>query len=288
MTDMRATPRRLHVSTSSAGRVRDPQLLTLAVIVLAACAWAVLAVVHPGGHTLGANSATVPPVVTPGDHHSSGHGGWAPPSELVHGVLAVAGWAVMVVAMMLPPALPLLQTVRRLVARRPDPWRLTALSTMTFLWIWTAVGAVLVAGDLGVRRLWGALAGAGAHPGAVAGVVLLAAGVYQFTPLKDRCLRGCRSPRSFALTYWQGRRSSGTEVVALSGAYALSCVGCCWVLMLVCFTVGVAALPVMVALSVLMAAERLVPWGRRLVRPAGLFLGVLGTTLLLSSFLPVP
>ena len=288
MTEMRETPGHPGVSTASAGRVRDPQLLTLAVIVLAACAWAVLAVVHPGGHTWGGTSATVPPVVTPEAHHSAGHSAVVPSSELVHGVLAVAGWAVMVVAMMLPPALPLLQTVRRLVARRPDPWRLTTLSAMTFLWSWTAVGAVLVAGDLGARRLWAAQNWASTHPGAVAGVVVLAAGIYQFTPLKDRCLRGCRSPHSFALTYWQGRRSSGTEIVALSGAYALSCVGCCWVLMLICFTVGVAALPVMVALSVLMAVERLVPWGRRLVRPAGLFLGVLGTALLLSSFLSVP
>ena len=138
------------------------------------------------------------------------------------------------------------------------------------------VGTVLVAGDLGVRELassgWLAI-----DPRWVTGAVLIGAGVYQFTPLKDLCLRGCRSPRSFVLAYWQGRRSSSAETFTLSGAYALSCIGCCWALMLICFTVGTAALPAMVALSVVMAAERLVSWGRRLVRPAGfalIFLGI--------------
>ncbi|MCM3487619.1 DUF2182 domain-containing protein, partial [Kocuria rosea] len=119
-----------------------------------------------------------------------------------------------------------------------------------------------------------------------AAIVLIAAGIYQFTPLKDACLRGCRSPRSFVLAHWQGRRSSGTEITALSGAYALSCIGCCWALMLICFVVGAAALPAMVALSVVMAAERLVPWGRRLVRPTGLALIALGTATALSAALP--
>lgn len=288
MTGTRAAPGRARTSSAPTGTARDPQVLTLAVVVLAALAWALLAVAHPGGHSLGGPTEAVPSVVPPGHHLPAGGDTWAPPSALVHGVLGIAGWAVMVLAMMLPPALPLLQTVRRLVALRPDPWRLTTLSTMTFVGVWTAVGVLLVAGDLGVRSLWAAQDWASTHPGTVTGAVLLAAGLYQFTPLKDLCLRGCRSPRSFVLAHWQGRRSPGAEVVALSGAYAVSCVGCCWALMLICFTVGVAALPVMVALAVLMAAERLVPWGRRLVRPAGLLLGVLGTTLLLVPLLPVP
>lgn len=266
----------------------DRELVALGVLVAAAAAWGLLFLVHDvtghGGEHLPAGGAGVPDMA--GSSHAH-HGGAAvvPPPALVGGLVAVGGWALMVVAMMLPPALPLLQTVRRLVSRQPDPWRLTVLGALTFVGAWTVVGAGVVAGDLGVRALaehsW-----PGADPRWVTAGVLAVAGVYQFTPLKDLCLRGCRSPRSFVLAHWQGRRSPGAETVALSGAYALSCIGCCWALMLICFAVGTAALPVMVALALVMAAERLVPWGRRLVRPSGLVLIVLGAVTALAAAAP--
>ena len=273
------------VQQPSPPRPVDQNLVVLAILALAATAWAVLLLTHgDGGHSTTGHAETELPAATESHPH---HGGSAvtdvaPPAFLVDAGLAVGAWTVMVVAMMLPPALPLLQTVRRLVSRRPDPWRLTTLSAMTFVGAWAVVGAVVVLGDLGLRALV-ATAWSGSDLRWASGAVLIAAGVYQFTPLKDLCLRGCRSPRSFVLAHWQGRHSPGAETVALSGAYALSCIGCCWALMLVCFAVGTAALPVMVALTVVMAAERLVPWGRRLVRPAGLLLILLGTVMILST-----
>ncbi|EYT53283.1 DUF2182 domain-containing protein [Kocuria sp. UCD-OTCP] len=273
---------------SVARRRLDMNLLVLGTLVMAAMAWGVLLLTHgSGGHGLEGHTVTSE-VLAPGgagEAHAQ-HGGTAAfviPPALVGGAVALGAWGFMVVAMMLPPALPLLQTVRRLVSHQPDPWRLTVLSAMTFVGAWMVVGAVLVAGDLGVR----ALASSGwltLDPRWVTGAVLIGAGVYQFTPLKDLCLRGCRSPRSFVLAHWQGRRSSSAETFALSGAYALSCIGCCWALMLICFTVGTAALPAMVALSVIMAAERLVSWGRRLVRPAGFALIALGAA---TALIPV-
>jgi predicted metal-binding membrane protein len=263
-------------------------LVVLLVLGVAAVAWWLLTLIHSGtGHSLGSHPVAPGPATPefPADsaHHGSAPSGAA--STVLHlGVWGLLGWALMILAMMLPPALPLLQTVRRLVSRRPDPWRLTMLSALVFCWIWVAVGVVLVVGDLGVRVL-GAELGWTAPPQAVASGALLAAGLYQFSPLKDRCLRACRNPRSFVLAYWQGQRSPGAEITALSGAYALSCVGCCWALMLICFAVGTAALPVMVALAVLMAAERLVRWGQRLARPAGALLIVLGAAAL-SGLLP--
>lgn len=274
---------------SGASRPLDMNLLVLSTIVMAAMAWGVLLLTHgPGGHGLEGHTVTSE-VLTPGpaaETHAQ-HGGTAAfviPPALVGGAVALGGWGFMVVAMMLPPALPLLQTVRRLASHRPDPWRLTIWSAMTFIGAWMVIGAVLVAGDLGVRALassgWPAI-----DPRWVTGAVLIGAGGYQFTPLKDLCLRGCRSPRSFVLAHWQGRRSASAEIFALSGAYALSCIGCCWALMLICFTVGTAALPAMVALSVVMAAERLVPWGRRLVWPTGFALIAMGAaTALIPAF----
>ncbi|MBO0909760.1 DUF2182 domain-containing protein [Arthrobacter sunyaminii] len=274
---------------SGASRPLDMNLLVLSTIVMAAMAWGVLLLTHgPGGHGQEGHTVTSE-VLTPGpaaETHAQ-HGGTAAfviPPALVGGAVALGGWGFMVVAMMLPPALPLLQTVRRLASHRPDPWRLTIWSAMTFIGAWMVIGAVLVAGDLGVRALassgWPAI-----DPRWVTGAVLIGAGGYQFTPLKDLCLRGCRSPRSFVLAHWQGRRSASAEIFALSGAYALSCIGCCWALMLICFTVGTAALPAMVALSVVMAAERLVPWGRRLVWPTGFALIAMGAaTALIPAF----
>lgn len=266
----------------------DRQLVALGVLVVAAAAWGLLFLVHGvvghGGEHAVAGGVAVPDVT---DSSHSHHRGTAvsPPPVLVGGLLTVGGWALMVVAMMLPPALPLLQTVRRLVSRQPDPWRLTVLGGLTFVGAWTIVGAAVVVADLGVRVLaegyW-----PNADPRWATAGVLVLAGVYQFTPLKDLCLRGCRSPRSFVLAHWQGRRSSGAETVTLSGAYALSCIGCCWALMLICFTVGTAALPVMVALTLVMAAERLVPWGHSLVRPSGLVLIVLGAVTALAAAAP--
>lgn len=266
----------------------DRSTVILGVLIVAAVAWGLLFLVHDvvghgGEHVVAGGVGDSPAADSSHAHH--GDTVVTPPPALVGGFVAVGGWMLMVVAMMLPPALPLLQTVRRLVSRQPDPWRLTTLSAMTFVGAWTIVGAVVVVGDLGVRALaergW-----SGADPRWVTAGVLVLAGVYQFTPLKDLCLRGCRSPRSFVLAHWQGRRSPGTETVALSGAYALSCIGCCWALMLICFAVGTAALPVMVALTLVMAAERLVPWGRRLVRPSGLVLIVLGAVTALAAASP--
>jgi predicted metal-binding membrane protein len=255
----------------------DRDLVVLVVLLVAAAGWAALVATHGGEHLAAGHTTT--PELAPTEPHTmhSGPatGGPALPAPLVATALAVGAWTIMVLAMMLPPALPLLQTVRQLTSRQPDPWRLTTLSAMTFVGAWTVVGATVVIGDLGVRLLternW-----PDADPRWLTAGALVLAGVYQFSPLKDLCLRGCRSPRSFVLTHWQGRRSTGAETITLSGAYALSCIGCCWALMLICFAVGTAALPVMVALSLLMAAERLVSWGRRLVRPSGLVLIVLG------------
>ncbi len=261
----------------------DRHAVALAVLTAAAAAWGVLAFRHGGGHAL----VEVPSASSGqhlGDSHAS-HGAaissGAAPSSSAAGALtvALAGWALMVVAMMLPPALPLLETVRRLVSRRSRAVLLTLLAAVTFVGAWTLVGAVLIAAYFVVRAQTHDVWAVGTDLAWVAGAVVAAAGVYQFTPLKDWCLRGCRSPRSFVLRHWQGRRSAPTELLAVTSAYAASCVGCCWALMLVCFAVGTAALPVMVVLTTVMAAERLVPWGRRLVRPTGAALVALGVAM---------
>jgi predicted metal-binding membrane protein len=110
-----------------------------------------------------------------------------------------------------------------------------------------------------------------AHPQLIIGGTLLAAGLWQFSPLRDRCLDECRSPFGFVVNRWRGvaiRRES----FLMGVAHGLFCVGCCWSLMLVMFGVGLGSLSAMLGLGALTAVEKNLPWGRRLTRPVGLLL----------------
>jgi predicted metal-binding membrane protein len=251
--------------------------LALLVLAAAAVAWLILVFAHAGASSspfdhsqLGGSSAEHSGGA---EHHSGG-------AEHRREGLVLVGWSVMVVAMMLPPALPLLLMVRRLVGRQPHTVMLTAMAAGAFLLAWIVVGAVLVAGDTALHALTADGTTESWHP-LITGAVFLGAGMYQVSPLKKWCLRACRSPRSFALAHWRGYHGPTVEVLAVTSSYALSCIGCCWALMALCFAVGQAALPVMVVLAVLMAAERLVSWGQRLVLPAGLVLMILGAAIAL-------
>jgi predicted metal-binding membrane protein len=173
--------------------------------------------------------------------------------------------------------------LRRLLARRAAAPVLLVVALLGYLAVWTAAGAVFVAGDAAVHGLVGDADGVAVR---IAGGVLVLAGLYQFTALKNACLTACRTPRWFALRYWHGRRAAA-EAAVIGTAYGVSCVGCCWALMLVSFVAGAAAMPAMVALSVLMAAERLTRRGRRLVRPAGAVLVALGAAVLTGLLPPV-
>lgn len=259
-------------STTAAGG----RLLVSAVLAGSLLAWLVLVLSHSSALDHERLGGLVAHHSGPAGHGEAEHGEAARGALGRQAAVVVVGWTVMVVAMMLPPALPMLQLLRQLVARRRRGYVLTAVGAVTFTSLWVVVGVVLIAGDAVLHNLLESRQDAASTTQLVTGAVLVGAGVYQFTPLKNACLRGCRSPRSFALAHWRGQRPAAVEAAALSGAYAVSCVGCCWALMTICFAVGAAALPVMVVLAVLMAAERLLGWGRRLVRPVGVLLLALG------------
>jgi predicted metal-binding membrane protein len=243
-------------------RRTDPGPLAVATtLVLAAGAWVAVVVGHrPAGashaHHGGASTTTV--------------------------AVALVGWTLMVLAMMLPPAIPLVRLLAGLLAGRARvTFRLLA-ALAAFAAVWVVVGAVLVSGAAVVDLVLGDV-GPSARARLAGGVVLVA-GLYQFSPVKDACLTACRSPRWFALRLW-GRRGPAVDAAAMAGAYGVSCVGCCWALMALCLGTGAIALPVMVALSVVMAAERLVPRARAVARATGVVLALLGTALL-AGLLP--
>ena len=196
------------------------------------------------------------------------------------GVHALA-WLLMIAAMMLPTTYPLLATFRRITATRRDASLLLALVCLGFVVVWAAFGVAAWAADAGVRA-WVQRSDTFVRHGWLLGAgVLAAAGLFQFSKLKYRCLDACQSPFVFVAARWHGRVPR-REALQLGMAHGAFCVGCCWALMVVTFVVGMGSLGWMLALAALMAAEKNLPWGRRLRAPLGigLLLAAAGVALL--------
>ncbi|MCI4347687.1 MAG: DUF2182 domain-containing protein [Thermoplasmata archaeon] len=172
-------------------------------------------------------------------------------------------WSVMMVAMMFPAAAPMVRAFATLSTppgASRNPWwaASTALFLGVYALVWASAGvAVALAYFVLVPRV-GELGAAGTLGPAIAGAVLIVAGVYQTTPLKQTCLSGCRTPVSFLLRFW---RKGTWGTVNLSLRHASYCVGCCALLFAVLFAVGVMALPWMAFLAAVIFVEKSLPIG---------------------------
>jgi predicted metal-binding membrane protein len=191
--------------------------------------------------------------------------------------LFLLAWQLMIVAMMLPASLPLIRLFGGVAANQPRPLRAMAAFLGGYAAVWTGFGAVAFLGDMGIHRLIDRWAWLAARPSLIGGAVLLLAGGFQFSDLKDRCLRVCRHPGGYLLQHYQRGMSAAFRLGAGHGVF---CVGCCWALMLVAFAAGVANLWWMAALTAVMVFEKTGRGGRRGVRPIGVGLIVLGVLML--------
>ena len=196
--------------------------------------------------------------------------------------LFLVGWQLMIVAMMLPSSLPLVRMFRVAAANQPRPSHAMAALLAGYALVWTAFGAAAFLGDMVLHRLverWDWLSG---HPQVIGGSVLLLAGAFQFSDLKDRCLRECRHPGPFLVQHY-GRGAA--SAFRLGRAHGLFCLGCCWALMLVASAVGVASLWWMAALTAIMVFEKTGRRGDRAVVPVGIWLLLAGVVTLASPAL---
>jgi predicted metal-binding membrane protein len=240
----------------------DERLYWLAIGTLIALAWVIAFVLGTSEYARYAGHSTLAEHV-----HAGASGAHALPGALAVAAF-VGGWTAMTVAMMLPTALPLITLFRVTVGRRPERAGLVARLIGGYLGVWALFGVLLYLVDAGIHRAVAGVPLLAAATGYLLPVVLLAAGAYQFTPLKDRCLQECRSPLTFIAGHWTGV-APAREAVRLGARHGVFCLGCCWALMLLMFALGVAHLPGMLVLGAVMAAEKSMPWGRRLVAPVG-------------------
>ena len=187
------------------------------------------------------------------------------PLELL---LLLAMWWVMMAGMMLPGAAPVILTfanVNRSRRTRGEPYVPTALFAAGYLLAWGgfSVAATLAQWALEKATLLSPMDMA-ANSRVLGGLLFIAAGLYQVTPVKLACLRSCRSPLDFVLNHWRDGPGGALRMGAAHGFY---CLGCCWILMLLLFVGGVMNLLWVAGLAAVVFVEKLVPgpWFGRMV-----------------------
>lgn len=243
---------------------RDRIVVVAALAVVSALAWAWL--LTGAGMEIGAATTMA---------HAHGGVGNAP--------LLFAMWWMMMLAMMLPSASPMIllfAAVNRKQRQRGGTYVSTAVFAAGYLLVWAGFGAGAAVLQLTLQHS-GLLSPMLASTSRVlGGLMLVAAGLYQLTPLKHACLRHCRTPVHFLAEHWRSGSGGALRMGMIHGAY---CVGCCWFLMLLLFVGGVMNLTWIVGLAFLVLLEKTMPAGQWLARAVGLILLLAGGWVLLGA-----
>jgi predicted metal-binding membrane protein len=201
------------------------------------------------------------------------------PMTVSDGLAFVASWGIMMTAMMLPSALPMigLYGATQRGAAAPGPRGVpVAVFAFVYLAVWAAFGVPVYVAHTFLMAL---------PPAAFAygiAVVLLAAGAFQLSPLKQACLRVCRSPLGFMLGHW---RAGLRGCLVLGWSHAVYCLGCCWALMVVLVAAGAMGLAWVLLIAAVVAAEKLLPRGEWIARATGGALLLLGVAVALHPAL---
>lgn len=196
-------------------------------------------------------------------------------------VLILAMWLVMMAAMMLPGAMPML-LLHHKVAQQTSPGDAASWSAAfgsAYLAVWFGFSVLATFLQWGLDRA-GVLSGAMASSSkALAAALLVIAGLYQWTPWKSRCVSHCRSPLDYVLKYWRRGAAASFSMGLRHGLY---CVGCCWALMLLLFVGGVMNLVWIALIAAFILVEKTFPRGDLAGRLAGLGLAAWGISLFIS------
>ena len=191
----------------------------------------------------------------------------------------VAAWIVMMVAMMLPAAAPVV-ALYALAARR-NTVAAVPFFLGGYLLVWAASAAPAYAVS---RAVDDPLMQGERWAQVLVGATLLAAGLFQLTPLKEMCLRHCRSPLSFFMSRASSMRTGPAAMRAGIG-HGLYCLGCCWGLMAILIVLGGMQLAWALGLAAIITLEKLAPWGAAMVRVTAVAAVALGAAVLISPSL---
>lgn len=178
--------------------------------------------------------------------------------------LFLAIWVAMMVAIMFPTAAPMILTFARVQAGKRDkeqPFVPTWVFVGAYLLVWSALGILAYLGAVAAERLAERSMWLMDHAGRIGGIVLIAAGLYQLTPLKQLCLAKCRSPLAFIMTSW---RSGYGGAFRMGIEHGLYCAGCCWLLFVILFPLGMLNIAALALVTALIFAEKTLPAGRHL------------------------
>jgi predicted metal-binding membrane protein len=192
-------------------------------------------------------------------------------------------WTVMMAAMMLPSALPLLRTVtasNRQVVRAPAAAMPVLLVVIGYVAAWTAFSVFATVAQLMLRAATELSPNLVFVDHRIAGLTLIGAGLYEMTPFKGACLSLCRAPLGLLLQHSK-RGAAGAVLIGLD--HGVTCVACCWPLMLVLFVVGVMNVPWVILLAAVVALEKLAGTDRWPRRTIGAALAVWGVVTLVIS-----
>jgi predicted metal-binding membrane protein len=195
-------------------------------------------------------------------------------------VLAIwSMWAVMMAAMMLPSAMPMVLTFVNMSAPSGDMARARGF-VAAYLTVWFVFSAGATAAQWALQIPgWIDPMILSTSP-LLTGALLLIAGIYQFSPVKRMCLSRCRTPMGFLLGEW---RPGAYGAFVMGARHGLFCVGCCWALMALLFVGGAMNLAWVAALSIAVALEKLLPRGDRLAAALGMVLIALGGIKLMAA-----
>jgi len=201
-------------------------------------------------------------------------------SGLAGVLLYLLMWSVMMVAMMYPTSVPLFDLYYRTLdgtSRRGKAARVGAfMGAYALVWALTGVVPLLVNAVVPIAAI------AGAQRTLVLGGTLLVLSAYQLSPYKNRCLKHCRSPLGFLMSY---HRPGIRGAASMSVRFGVFCVGCCWALFALMVVVGSMNILWMAAITVVLSLERVVSWGDDLARGVGVVAGVVGVGIVLAAVL---
>lgn len=190
--------------------------------------------------------------------------------------LFIAIWVVMMVAVMFPTAAPMIMIFARVYAGKREhgqPFVPTWIFVSSYLFVWTLFGVLAYAVALGAEELGKQSMWLMDNATRFGGGVLILAGLYQLSPLKHSCLSKCRTPINFILSSWRegywGSFRMGLE-------HGLYCLGCCWLLFIILFPLGVMNVAAMAVITLLIFAEKSLSIGQQVAKIAAVVLMVYG------------